>query len=555
MTHKVLAPAGPAGAVRWLPVLLLLLVPSVPAQGGVLEVTLTDFTFDVAPETWKSRAPTEETAPYDLGFWGASLGLHLDVTLDLLRGGTKTGSTWTYEVTLSDGAVRVPGYVDVVGPGKLEVRFDVDGQRAHSGQSAVPELAAGTWTLHVRASQGDRHEGTGTTTLTTRSLAFEGTGAPGLALPEHLVPHVQELGPGPNTWMPLESVPGAVFPATFRLDGAAELHFDLWLAISGVDTPLGLLDLPVPDLPDPIALTPVAGNSPTNAATAWFQVELGSADALDEVQALLPTPNGTALAIYTVHTDQGGMVDFVVPVQGAPVNVQQILATPGSEGPVQISVQAPIDGPLANLHVISQDVPATMGNELGGRHLTSGLLLPAGEDQWQGGYDGTATRSAAVPAVAVVGFFQDANGGYAGHAAALRGVDARFDAATLGQGEDGELDLILAHVHPLRDAGLSLPLLADVSFAGTQFESAMLELAAAGELQRSHPIRPAAAGAFPAQAIIDTGDLRFTVDQSLDVLDPEAYEDATAPWYDVPGPGLAAVLVGLAFLALRKREI
>ena len=544
--------------MRWL-VLLLLLVPMVPAQGGVLDVQITEFAFDVGPETWKNRAPTQEAAADDLDLWSASLGMTLDVVLEVKRGGQPTDAAWTYEVTVSDGAVAVLGHVEVNGEGSLSARFDVDGQRAHAGQAAVPALGHGDWTIQVRASQESRHEGTGSTILQTSHLEVQQVGEPamaGIAIPEGLLPHVREIGPGPNTWMAMDGVTQP-FPVFLDAPEEAEIQWDVWIAYPGLAAGPATIPLPVPDLPDPLFATPLGGNDPTDAATVWYHQPVTDNNQYtgDGWISGLPVTAEPTLIIYTAHTARGGMVALVAPAQGAHYSFQEILATPGTEGPVSVVASGPIDIPVASLHVLAQDQPGTPGAARGARHLTTGILAPAGENVWRGGYDGATTRASGEPVVAIIAFFSGQDGQYAGHLAGLRGIAATLQADTLGQGYEGAIQLGLAHPQPGRDAALSIPVQVHMAFAGTDLGTAEVELAAGGTLTRSYAVTPEDDGAQPAEAILDTGDLRFAVHKTFPVLDDEAYADATAPWYDVPGLGLPLLMVGLAFLVPRTRRL
>lgn len=517
--------------------LLVLLLPSVPAQG--FTVDLQEVTFDVAPETWKSRPPQEATAADDLGVWSASLGLHANVTLAV-----PTGTDWTYHATLSDGITRLVGYVTEDRPGIIIARFDVDGQRAHNGQDAIPALQSGTWRVEVEARQGDRLEGRGGASFATGDLDFSGLGEPGLLVPESILPHIREVGPGDAVWMPLQSRDGP-FTASLNLPQASTVTWDVWIAISGANVPT-TVSLPLPGIPDPLALTPLGTQDPTDLATVWLHGELAHVDLpAGRVDFSFNVPEDAALVVFTAHTDQGGMAHFVVPVRGGPFSWSEVVAQPGSAAPVSVTVDGPTDAPLpAELHVVNPE----------GALVTSSVLVPV-QDAWRGVYDGITTREQGLDTLGLVVFFQDLGGGYAGHVAGLRGMDVSLQGGPLGVGVASTVDAVLSHAHPLRDAGFSLPALVHVRFGDDVQNQAEISMGAGTEQTRSHLITPARPGTERAEVTIDTGDLLFTVHRDFEVLDRAAYDEATAPWYDVPGPALGLLVLSLAFLALRKREI
>ncbi|MGB1586979.1 MAG: hypothetical protein ACPHID_08070 [Thermoplasmatota archaeon] len=531
-------------------ILLALIVPLLvlTAPGGsaqVLELDLVSIEFDVAPETWKTRTPQEASYADDLGVWSASLGLHVDVQLDVQRASNGPEATWTYTATLTDGARTVSGYVTQ--DDALEVRFDVDGQRAHSGQDAIEALRPGIWRLDLEARQGERLEGRGTATFTTTGLGLERLDVPVIEIPQAMVPHVRETGPGDSIWLPLDPIASGLM-ATVNFPAATNVTWDVWAAVSGLAGP-PTVRVPVPGVPDPFILTPLGPTDPTDAATIWLHSEVGQFEAsAGTFEYEFQVPSDPTLLIFTAHTD-GQMIHFLVPGRGGDFGWEEILAQPGQQGPVSVTVYGPTDMPLpADMHVISQGPD-------GVAPLSVSVLSPAGERVWRGVYDGITTREAGHAKIGLVAFFQDAFGGYAGHVAGIRGIDVDLDAPTLGIGRAANLDALLSHPHPQRDAGFSILADLEIQFAGPVLSTTQVDLAAGADILRSHVITPTQMGLQTASIQVDTGDLLFTVQEDFEVLDAAAYEEATAPWYDVPGPGLGLVAVGLGLLALRKREI
>lgn len=514
------------------PVLLLalLLVASLPAgaQGGdaPLEATLEDATWSYGPEAWKQD-------PRFLQSLGTRLDAHVHVNT--------SEDDWTYAATLTDGQQTLEGRVEDRGDGRLTATFDVDGHR-NGIDPSVPPLVPGAWRLRIDASSPgvlpgqSEPQGFAQVTVPAGFVAFEAfertrngsepAPLPGSALPPGVLPGLQETG-GEPTWFahPMLRI-GDAFVATLGTDRVgADVRWTGWTPAPGLPTgpPFEAVDL---------------GTTVTDAqGRTSLAVAATGTTHLMAVAAVLDDATGGGADVFALGTGDAG-----------PAVTGIASPDPGGMGPLQVTVADGLGGSVLALH--GADSVLTQGP----------ALLPMGSDTALALLDPTPIRAAAVPDYRLLALADGLGLSYSGHHVVDRGLDVSLHVPLLGVGEPAPLTATFtnrAEAHG-DGIGLTVPVNATLLIGDAAHGNASFQVPPGGTLTRTWTWTPDEAGSTPFTLAVDTGDLRFEERAVETVLEPDAYERETAPWYDpqryTPGPAPVLAPLLLAGLALLLRQ-
>ncbi len=540
--------------------LLILTLPllahaAVHAQGEPpLTLLVQETTWSYGPETWKTN-PAGPDGTEDLSFWYNSLGTQVEWIVRVERQGLPATPDWTYDATLTDGATTLTGRVDTgTEPGTLRLRFDVDGQRATPQTPLVDALQPGPWTMRLDARSATGPEGYGQIRIDSHAVTFEADRA-GIAVPESIIPRIDDIGAGTATWMPLQPIHGQ-HSTLLRTNNPASVQWSAWYPtrVASIEnltitSPAGWTELqlatvaPVGNLVPlsldadqlPPGLWILCALQPGAPAVTWL-LPIGTAATVTNIQAPNPDPQGQSNPLgplgpvtYQLASDSPDALDLMA---GTAYALRQI--TLGTTGTHHEDGSQPIDGSV----------------------LAQTALHPTNRGTAQAALDTTLLRASHESSYAFLAILLDETGTYQGHSGHLRGTIPTLEPGRLRAGQESPITLRLQHAGALADdhAGPIPPGLALLAHIDLQADNKMLSsdtvsIPHGGTLAHTARYQPTQTGSTTLEAHIDTGDLQFSLQRTASVA---AANDAKAP--GIGTPLLATGLMATAFV-LRKRDI
>ncbi len=563
--------------------LLFVSVPPGSAENTGITMRLASVQWVYGPEAWKDDAAWAPAPAAPAGFWRASLGLRLEVAIELELPASPAQKEVT--ATLTDGLTVVEG-ARYAGAQQHVFYFDVDGQRGVGPAAATAPLAATPWTLEVTAQESAGPGGApfplgnATARILPMGVSLEGAllngaTAPAIRVPEAHLPRFRDVAAGPDVWLPSGTLGPShrLVPRVATGIPGASVEWTAWAARGD--------PVRVPELPDsPGQPTPVDGVAADLAAgaTRFVQVPLGSTVADDRgiARVLLEASEladavGVAqdLLVVSATTQQGnsgGGVAFLVGFAPDAPAVRGFAAPqPGEVGSLGVGVDVSANGTAAGFgEVLALTTTGGEGGERGeaaGRLLARAPLAFLPDATGRAYLDTRPLRASAESGYRVVAFLETPLGDYAGHATALRGLEPRLQIPQLGVGEESVVRLDLRNrfsdgrtaVAPGHDVAALVALEIDRQPLGDRLAA----VPEGGTLATNWLVSPPRDGSVDMRVTVDTGDLLFEQRKSVDVLTREAYEQQRAPWYDpdrlVPSPAIGLALLAIAMAALVRR--
>ncbi len=543
-------------------------VPPVASQG--LEMSVREVRWIYGPETWKSQepTPTDPAAPYS--GWKASLGLRLEVDLELNL--PPTPAQKEVVATLTDGLIVVTG----VRSGASTFMFDVDGHRALPGLAAASPLAPRPWTLEVTAQEsagplgGPFPLGSASEVILPMAVELaavrlgEDLGA-GIRLPESDLPRFRDVAAGPDVWLAAHTLRlgDQLQPRVATGVPGAEVTWTAWAARGD---PVRLPEensLPGQPTPVDAVLPDLAG-----ATTSLVSVSLGStwANGRGFAQSLINVTQlsdalGVAQDLVVVSAQvqdggSGGATAFVVGfAPDAPDVAGFVAPEPDAFGSLGVGVDVITNGTNA----VRGEVMAysnVEGNGESGRLLVRGPVGIQPDGSGRAYLDTRPLRASGESGYRAVAFFQTLAGDYAGHATALRGLEPVLVVPRLAESHEATVRLDLANKfndrQPAVREGHSVVAYTRLTVGGEDLGERLATVPEGGTLSTNWLVVPGKSGLTEIVVSVDTGDLLFEHSRWLTVLTEDAYAKQAAPWYDLerytpgPGPGLVVLLLGLA---------